>query len=120
MRRHLPPDPVIVAGYLAHRLPIERVIVLRCHPIALAERLRARPSSQRDLRENVQCEALDTIAGEARRGTRRTWELDTTHASPREVADRVRSLVRGSSERTDRVDWLDDPSVPPFLLRLSR
>src|SRR5271156_2956921 len=30
MRRHPPPVPVVVSGYLAHHLPVEGTIVLRC------------------------------------------------------------------------------------------
>jgi adenylate kinase len=118
MRRHPPPAPVLVAGYLSHRLPIDRVVVLRCHPATLEERLRRRHGRARELRENVQCEALDTIAGEARRGPRRTWEFDTTYSTTIEVAERVRRLMETGQGSTDQLDWLADPGVPPLLLRL--
>ncbi len=120
MRRHVPPNPVVLAGYLSHRLPVERAIVLRCHPIELAERLRSRTTSRRDLRENVQCEALDTLAGEARARTSQVWEFDTTHASPRAVAGRIRGLIEGRPTHSDPIDWLADPAVPTFLLHLAR
>jgi adenylate kinase len=120
MRRHVPPAPVVLSGYLSHRLPVEGAIVLRCHPAQLLDRLERRGGPRDERRENVQCEALDTIAGEARAERRPVWEIDTTGASPRNVARRVRDQVLNARGTSDRVDWLADPTVPPLLLRLAR
>jgi adenylate kinase len=120
MRDHVPPAPVVIAGYLSHRLPVHRVIVLRCHPTVLADRLRGRGGDPRERRENVECEALDTIAGAARAPGRTVFEIDTTHASPETIARKIRSLMAGTPPSAPRIDWLSDPTVPPLLLSLGR
>jgi adenylate kinase len=120
MRRHPPSRPVVVAGYLTHRLPVRGIVVLRCHPRELADRLRTREIPAQDLRDNVQCEALDTVSGEARCAGPRVWELDTTGVTPAEVARRILRLLVHAEGASDPVDWLADPTVPPFLLGFPR
>ena len=117
----VPPAEVVV-GHLAHLLPVRDVIVLRCHPRELAQRLaRSRPGAEADLRANLVAEATDAILVEAVDLRRRVWEVDTTGRSPtsvaREVARRLRS--RGSPSY-GRVDWLADAWVGEHLLDWSR
>ena len=108
----------LVVGYLAHRLPVRDVVVLRCHPAELERRLRrARRGSPADRRENVVAEATDVILLESLRPGRRVWEIDTTGRSvasvAREVARRLRARGRSSY---GSVDWLADPAVTAHLL----
>ncbi|MBR6447047.1 MAG: adenylate kinase family protein, partial [Methanomicrobium sp.] len=51
----------IVEGHITHLLPSDRVIVLRCRPDVLEDRLRKRGYSAAKVKENVLAEALDTI-----------------------------------------------------------
>ncbi|MFA5614406.1 MAG: adenylate kinase family protein, partial [Methanoculleus sp.] len=51
----------IVEGHLAHYLPCDRVVVLRCRPYALRQRLSTRNYSPAKVRENVEAEALDVL-----------------------------------------------------------
>jgi adenylate kinase len=113
VRAHPPEFPTVVAGHLSHLLPVRRVIVLRCHPLRLRRRLRrSRPSLPADeLAENVEAEALDLVAAEARRDRRSIVEVDTTNRSPVEVADRVLRIVGRPDTPSDRVDWLADARV---------
>jgi len=108
----------LVVGYLAHRLPVRDVVILRCHPAELERRLRrSRRGSPSDRRENVLAEATDVILLEALRPGRRVWEVDTTRRSAasvaREVARHVRERGRSSY---GGVDWLADPKVTAHLL----
>lgn len=108
----------LVVGHLAHRLPVREVIVLRCHPEELAQRLRrAHHGTARDRRENYAAEALDVILFEAIRPNRRVWEVDSTGRSLAEVARSVeRRLRRRGRSSYGRIDWLADPRVTAHLL----
>jgi adenylate kinase len=108
----------VYVGHLAHLLPISDVIVLRCEPRELERRLRrGRPGPERDLRQNVEAEAIGLIAAEALGLERRVWEIDTTGRSVPEVARAVDRLLAHRSQPTPlRVDWLADPAVTDYLL----
>jgi adenylate kinase len=122
MRRRWP-DPGrprrCVVGHLAHLLPVQDVVVLRCRPDVLARRLaRARRGSARSRYENATSEAIDLIAAEALGLGHRIWEVDTTEATPGEVARHVEHLVeRTRPSSRSGLDWLADPRVTDYLLR---
>lgn len=108
----------VYVGHLAHLLPIRDVVVLRCNPVVLAERLRrARRGSVRDRSDNVVSEAIDLVLREAVGPGRRVWEVDTTGRSPTQVAREVRLRLRrrGRSEY-GRLRWLADRRVTDYLL----
>ena len=114
--------PVVVVGHLAHLLPIRDAIVLRCHPVELGRRLeRAHRGRGADRRANVEAEATDVVLLEALGLGRRIWEVDTSGRSVADVAREVSSLVRRRPRaRYGAVDWLGDPTVTDYLLRLDR
>jgi len=116
--RRNPPSVDLVVGHLAHLLPVRDVVVLRCHPEELANRLsRSGRGSSRDWRENYVAEALDVVLVEAVRPRRRVWEVDTTGRSPALVARGVRRLLRRRPpSHYGRIDWLSDPKVTEHLL----
>jgi adenylate kinase len=115
--RREPPAVDLVVGHLSHLLPIRDVIVLRCHPGLLVDRLkRAGRGSEKDRRENFLSEALDLILAEAVRPGRRVWEVDTTARRPEDVATIVARIVRRRPHpRYGNVDWLADPKVTEHL-----
>ena len=116
--RHRPPEADLVVGHLAHLLPMRDVIVLRCHPEVLVDRLkRAGRGSEQDRRTNYVAEAVDVVLGEALGPRRRVWEVDTTHRSPDGVARVVSQLWRRRPpQRVGTVNWLADPAVTEHLL----
>lgn len=116
-RRRLP-DVDVLVGHLAHLLPVRDVIVLRCHPVELARRLRrARRGAAADRRENFLAEATDVVLREALGPGRRVWEVDTTGRTVADVAREVdRRLRRRGRSSYGTVDWLGDPRVTAHLL----
>lgn len=99
-----------VEGHLAHLLPCDLVIVLRCRPDVLESRLEKRGYSREKVRENVEAEALDVILIEAveERGGDRVQELDTTALSPHEAADIIERILNGELKLGyGRIDWSD-------------
>lgn len=93
-------DDAIFESHLAHQLSVDRVIVLRCHPDELTERLRDRGVSPRSVRENAESEALDLVLAEAvqRHDTEHVYEIDTTDRTIEETVDDVESALRGEGE----------------------
>ena len=53
-----PSELTLVDGHLAHHLPVDALIVIRCHPEELRARLEARGYSQSKIQENVEVEML--------------------------------------------------------------
>lgn len=85
------PENAIVEGHLAHHLPVDVTVVLRCHPDELEERLEQKGWNERKVQENVEAEALDVILGEAVQERDTVIEIDTTGkdsgAAARAIAD---------------------------------
>lgn len=114
-----PERPTVVVGHLAHLLPVDRVLLLRCHPLELSRRLsRRRSFSARARRENLVSEAIDLIRWEAEAAGRGALEVDTSGRSPLSVARECSRLLSAARPRAPpRVDWLADPRVTEELLR---
>lgn len=93
-------DDILVESHLAHYVPADRVIVLRCHPETLEERLAARGESPASIAENAESEALDVVLTEAveRHGEDRIYEIDTTNREPEAVAADIEAVVAGERE----------------------
>ncbi|MFB6280624.1 MAG: adenylate kinase family protein [Haloferacaceae archaeon] len=100
----------LVESHLAHLLPVDRVVVLRCHPEDLAGRLRARGEDGATVAENAESEALDVVLTEAveRHGRDAVYEIDTTDRDPGAVAGEVRAVLAGDRDPSaGAVDFTD-------------
>ncbi|HOT94445.1 MAG TPA: adenylate kinase family protein [Methanoregulaceae archaeon] len=86
-----------VEGGLAHLLPCDRLVILRCRPDELERRLNARGYPPAKVRENVEAEALDVVLCEAleRHPPDRVLEIETTDRPVGETADLVAAFVAG-------------------------
>ena len=91
-------DEILFESHLAHQFDADRVVVLRCHPERLEDRLAGKREAS--IAENAESEALDVILGEAvdRHGTENVYEIDTTDSSPGDVADAIESVIQGRRE----------------------
>jgi len=97
-----------VVGHLAHLLPCDLVVVLRCEPPVLEERLRRRGYSDPKIRENCEAEALDVILVETLEGhfAERVLEIDTTAIDPVTCADTIEQFARGEIPPSfGSIDW---------------
>jgi adenylate kinase len=90
-------EDVLVESHLAHRFAADRVVVLRCHPDELAERLHERGEGGK-AREN------------AEHGEDRVYEVDTTGREPEAVVRDVEAAIAGarppSAGGVDFTGWL--------------
>ncbi len=106
--REFTPVEGIVEGHLAHLLPCERVVVLRCRPDLLIARLRARGYRDEKCRENAEAEALDVCLIETleRHDPGHVLELDATELPPERVSDIIEDFLSGRIPPSHgRIDW---------------
>jgi len=99
----------IVEGHLTHLLPADRIIILRCHPSILKDRLKKRGYSEVKIQENIEAEILDVTLAEAFdiHDEEKLYEIDTTHMDIAECADKIEEIIRGTAQPSiGIVDWL--------------
>jgi len=97
----------ILDSHLSHFMDSSGIIVLRCDPNILAERLRARGYGDQKVLENVQSEILDVILCEATESDIPVWEVDCSHDSIAESADSFEQILKGKSDDylPGKTDW---------------
>jgi adenylate kinase len=103
-------DDVLIESHLAHHFEADRVVVLRCHPRRLRERLLDRGEDESKAKENAEAEALDVILSEAveEHGLDSVYEIDTTDRTPEAVADDIEAVIDGGrAPAAGTVDFLD-------------
>lgn len=97
-----------VEGHLAHLLPCDRIVVLRCRPDELRKRLLSRGYSPQKVDENVEAEAIDVCLIETveRYDPSRIFELDTTRRSVVDCAEQAEGFATGKiSASFGGIDW---------------
>lgn len=107
------PTDCVIESHLSHLLPIDRAIVLRCHPDELTERLEQRYGTNGSTRieENVESERYDVILIEAidQVGTDNVFEVDTTDRDVSSVVKDVESILAGErAPKSGIVSFLED------------
>lgn len=117
---HESPKTYVIIGHFADEVPekiLEFLVVLRCNPITLTQRLRNRQWSQSKILENVQAEILGECTMQAllRHKRDKVFEIDTTEATLEEVVDAVEVIQTGTSHEytVGRISWLStlDPRI---------
>lgn len=107
---------VIVEGHLGceMKLPVEKVIVLRCEPKVLRQRMSPRNYPTAKIAANALSEALDycTVWSERNYGKKKVWEIDTTGRSARQVAEETEKVILGKIKKKQ-----SPVSFPDALLR---
>ena len=101
---------VICIGHLAHLLTVDIIIILRCRPSVLRQRLERRAYPKRKITENVEAEACDVILVEAAETGKTVLEIDTTTRTPGETAEAVEEILAGEREKyvMGNIDWSEE------------
>ena len=86
---------VVVEGHFAHEMEVDGVFLLRCDPLVLLERLRARGWREEKVRENVEAEALDVLAAEVLGRRVPAVEMDVSRLGVEDATDAVSRFVVG-------------------------
>lgn len=103
-------EDVVIESHLAHHLAADRVVVLRCRPDELTDRLRERGETEGKAAENAESEALDVILAEAVEihGPESVYEIDTTDREPAAVATDIAAVIAGEREPSaGEVDFIE-------------
>jgi adenylate kinase len=113
VKTHLGEWEGVLESHLAHHFDVDRVIVLRCEPSVLADRLSERSDSEQKATENAESEALDVVLSEAvdQHGQQSVYEIDTTDRDPEAVADAIAAVISG-----DRSPSAGDVDFTGYLL----
>jgi adenylate kinase len=102
----------LLVGHMAHLMPCDEVMVLRCSPGVLRERLEARKWPPAKVQENVEAEAVGVVLVEAmeREPPLPVYEVDTTHGAPKESARLVAATLDGAGTGMEAgwVDWSEE------------
>jgi adenylate kinase len=97
-----------VEGHIAHLLPCDRIVVLRCRPDELKKRLAKRKYRREKIRENADAEALDVCLIETveEYEPSQILELDTTGHDVPYCADTIERFVKGEIPAGfGTIDW---------------
>lgn len=103
-------NDLLIESHLAHHLQVDHVVVLRCDPHILEERVIERGEPPEKARENAESEALDVILSEAvtQHGRNNVYEIVTTDRTPADVAREIEAVVAGEREpAAGSVSYLD-------------
>jgi len=109
----------VVDGHLSHLLDLHGIVLLRCHPDAVASRLEARGYSSTKVQANVEWELVAGHWSELLE-----FEIDlpvkefvTTSTEPEDLALEVEAWVKDGlpwegleAQAVGAVDWLNEPS----------
>ena len=107
---HVPTKVAFLRGHYAHRMLVNVIVVLRCHPTELWRRLEARGWPVAKTRENVEAEAIDVILQEAVARGPPVYEVDTTAKAAEDAAEEVLDVLRGkvAGHEPGRIDWSEE------------
>lgn len=101
---------IFMDGHLAHFMDCDVIVVIRCNPSVVHDRLVKRGYSERKVLENVQAEALDVILCESTETDIPVYEIDCTVRSVEESADCVEDIIRGKTHDClpGSVNWAEE------------
>jgi adenylate kinase len=97
-----------VEGHLAHLLPCDRIVILRCRPDELKKRLSPRNYAAKKIQENADAESLDVCLIETVENfsPEQILELDTTEMDVVSCADQIEGFVKSEiPARFGTIDW---------------
>lgn len=97
----------ILEGHLSHQLNPDMVIVLRCNPKILKERLAKKGWGEEKVLENIEAEITDSILMEAL-SHKKVYEIDASERSAEEVAEIIIKIIEEGSEdfKPGNIDWI--------------
>ena len=84
-------------GHLSHYLDVDSIIVLRCAPRVLEERLNLRNYPREKVLENVQAEVIDVILCESVDTGIPTYVIDTSSNSIESVVKIIEEIMNGKT-----------------------
>lgn len=106
-------ETIVIQTHYPEIIPkdiVDRVFILRTHPLTLEKRLLKRGWSTKKVNENAMAEILGVVAMNSLSafGGDRVYEIDTSNSEPDEVAGLICSVIKGLVKLQPgiRIDWL--------------
>jgi adenylate kinase len=89
---------------------VKRVLVLRCHPRVLEDRLRAKKWRADKIRENVLAEIVDSCLNDAVKhyGWRKVIQFDTSSVNMQGCIALAKRSIMGRPVKRIKIDWLTE------------
>lgn len=106
----IPHSTIIIEGHLSHLLPVDAIIVMRCHPEVVDARLSERAYSVQKIQDNVEVEMLGGPWFEIPDGIP-VLELDSGSYLSSELSEVVVEWLvndMNPNRPVEVMDWLDD------------
>ena len=99
-------DLQLIDGHLSHLLPVDAVILIRCHPDTLRERLISRGYSEEKINENIECELIGIISAECQKLP--CLELDSAKGIHSMIEQSERWIADGFKPHrpNEAIDWI--------------
>lgn len=101
---------VILDGHLAHFVNCDMIIVIRCAPSVVCERLGKRGYDHEKTLENVQAEILDVILCESIDTGLPTFEIDCTSLTVDEAVRRTEDIIHMKTDdcQPGKISWMEE------------
>ncbi|MDD5182124.1 MAG: adenylate kinase family protein [Candidatus Nanoarchaeia archaeon] len=96
-------------GHYVDKNIVKLLVILRCNPKVLEQRLKKRGYSPNKISENTMCEYLDTILIEALKNgfKNKIHEIDTSRKQPEQVAKEIAEVFKGKKPKVyGKISWL--------------
>jgi adenylate kinase len=111
----------IVVGHFADEVPVdflELIVILRCNPVVLTQRLFQRGWAREKILENIQAEILGECTAQAltRHNLSKVFEIDTTNLLLEETVEAIEAIIAGKGKQfaVGQISWLH--TLDPKLL----
>lgn len=100
-------DDSVLDGHLSHLYPADCIVVLRCQPDMLRDRLEERDWSDAKIEENIASERLDIVLQQASADQDTVIEIDTTDRTPAETVGCIEEWIeeKNNAYKPGHVNW---------------
>jgi len=97
----------LVDGHLAHHLPVDAILVIRCNPDELSKRLESRGYSNKKIRDNCEVELMggpwfDGLVGDKRP----IFEIELSESSSKKAVEWINSGCPPHTTVGTALDWI--------------
>ncbi len=99
---------ILLDGHVSHLFDVDYIIVLRCNPEIIIDRLRDRKYSINKINENVEAEILDVCLIESLETTKNVYEIDASNKSVVQIVDEIINAILNKKTRYGIINWIDD------------
>ncbi len=99
--------PLIIDGHLSHHLEVDAIVILRCNPSVLRERLQQRSYPEWKIESNLEWELIGSSWSDIEQEN--VAEFETTSTEVNVVWSAIEDWIKeGYASRKPFIDWMDD------------